>query len=303
METDPSTIETSIIAFLDHLAIDKSASIHTIEAYRNDLKLTAKFLTSKGVGSLGGISSEIVAQYESSLNLVSRSTAQRRLSSFRSFLKFARRESKEGNFALPSGGGFKKPKILPKSLPIDEIENLLKAIDPSSIEGLRDRTFLELTYGTGMRVSEAVGTKLEHLNLHQKTIRITGKREKTRLVPIPTGTLEWVESYLESARPVLASRAAPFRSTLMILNNHGKPLLRQNGLKIVVEAAKRAGLPTVPSPHTLRHSYAVHLLKGGADLRVVQELLGHASLETTQIYTQLDLEEVKARFKKAHPRG
>jgi integrase/recombinase XerD len=218
-------------------------------------------------------------------------------------LKFLKRNGAGPAGALPDTAGFKRAKVLPKALSAGDTEKLLEAVDAATPSGLRDRTLLELLYGCGLRIGEAVDLPLADLHVGEGMIRVEGKRGKVRMVPVPEGTLDWVRRYLESARPTLLKACKGRLSGTLILADRGKPMLRQNAFKVIQSAARRAGLQTAPSPHTLRHTYAVHLLKGGADLRAVQELLGHASLETTQIYTHLDLDAVRQRYRKAHPRA
>lgn len=218
-------------------------------------------------------------------------------------LKFLKRNQAGPEAPLPSTSGFRRAKRLPKALGRSETDALLEAVDPSEVGGLRDRTLLELLYGGGLRISEAVGLPVSAIDLDEGLIRVEGKRQKVRLIPLPAGTVVWLRKYLANARPVLLAQCKGPLPANLILADRGRPLLRQNAFKVVQDAAKRAGLSVTPSPHTLRHTYAVHLLKGGADLRAVQELLGHASLATTQIYTELDTAEVGDRYRKAHPRA
>lgn len=285
--------------FLDHLRVERGASEHTISSYRNDLLIAKGFFDSHGVAHWSELEPETIFRYSSSLRPpIAVSTAQRRLSALRSFLKFLKKEGEGPAADLPSTGGFKKPKTLPKALSRDQIESLLGIPDITTPVGLRDRALLELIYGAGLRVSEAVTLTVAEIDLHESAARLTGKRGKTRWVPIPSGTMKWLRRYLEEGRPRLTKTP----SALLILSDRGKPLIRQTAFKILDKYAKAAGLPPGISPHTLRHTYAVHLLKGGADLRAVQELLGHESIATTQVYTQLDLTEVQRKYQAAHPR-
>lgn len=273
-------------------------------AYRRDLNLAAAYLASTGLSSWSSLTALDQSRYEATLGPpLSRATAQRRVSSLRSFLKFLKRNQAGPEAPLPSTGGFRRPKRLPKALATDETQAMLAAVDPTDAKRLRDRTLLELLYGAGLRISEAVGLPVADVDLEEEIIRVEGKRQKVRLVPLPRETAAWVRLYLENARPALLANCRGALPANLILADRGRPLLRQNAFKIVQDAAARAGLSVTPSPHTLRHSYAVHLLKGGADLRAVQELLGHASLATTQIYTELDTAEVRERYRKAHPRA
>lgn len=299
METQ-SALAEPIEWFLDHLRTEKGASEHTGSAYKNDLKIACQYFHGMSLEDWTDLSEPLIASYESSLGVgIAQSTAQRRLSSLRSFLKFLKRRGAGPRADLPSTGGFKKKKALPKALGIDQMLAMLDAPDISRAPGLRDRVLMELIYGAGLRVSEAVELKLEALDLENAALRVTGKRGKTRWIPIPKATLVWIQNYLVSGRPELVKKA----SSLVILSDRGLPLIRQTAYKKMSDYARKAGIEEDVSPHTLRHTYAVHLLKGGADLRAVQELLGHESIATTQVYTHLDLDEVKKRYRDAHPRA
>lgn len=259
------------------------------------------FLAQLGLTHWGELDNEQVIRFQSTLvSPTSVATAQRRMSSLRSFLKFLKRNGEGPPGDLPSTGGFKKPKLLPKALTIEQLSRLIEAPDTTKANGLRDRALMEMIYGGGLRVSEAVGLRMEALDLDLMMCRITGKRGKTRLVPLPAGTVSWLRKWLDEGRPLLAPRNGATPATV-ILSDRGKVMLRETANDRLEYYSKLAGLPRV-SPHTLRHTYAVHLLKGGADLRSVQELLGHESIATTQVYTGLDMEEVKKKYKAAHPR-
>lgn len=299
MEEEVEALEEPVAWFLDHLRMEKGASAHTILAYENDLKGAMRFFAANGLEAWSGLTPELVARYQAALGPpLAVTTAQRRMSSLRSFLKFLKvnRAGYEGD--LPSTGGYRKPKRLPKALSLDVLERLLAVPDLSKPTGLRDRALLELIYGAGLRVSEAVELTMDGYDRENKALRVTGKRGKTRWVPLPKATAEWLDRYLEAARPSLLRKP----TALVFLADRGKPLLRQAVYLKLAKFAKQAGLPEPIGPHTLRHTYAVHLLKGGADLRAVQELLGHESIVTTQVYTQLDTEELRRKYRTAHPR-
>jgi len=286
--------------FLDHLRVERAASEHTVLSYRNDLLLAIEFFEKLGLSDWPDLVPQLLTRYGNSLGPpLAVATAQRRMSSLRSFLKFLKREGCGPSADLPPTGGFKKPKTLPKALPINVLESLLDIPDLSTPQGVRDRTLMEMIYGAGLRVSEAVGLRLDEVDLTEGAARITGKRGKTRWVPLPRQTLEWIRTYLAEARPKLIRKALP----VILVSDKGNRLLRQTAYKRLEHFAVLAGIEQGVSPHTLRHTYAVHLLKGGADLRAVQELLGHESIATTQVYTQLDLTEVQKRYRAAHPRG
>jgi len=285
--------------YLDYLLAERGASPHTGAAYRTDLMAAAERLASYGLKRWEDLTPKDLLKYEASLGPpLAQTTAQRKLSALRSFLKFLRKNGSEVSVDLPATGGFKKKKVLPKALTKERLEVLLNAPKISTAQGLRDRVLMELIYGAGLRVTEAVELPLATLDLEEATLRITGKRGKTRLVPLPAGTVEWLRTYLRDGRPSFTKKPIPY----VLVSDRGKKLLRQTAYDILEKHQKAAGLSEDISPHTLRHTYAVHMLQGGADLRVVQELLGHESVATTQVYTQMDLSEVRRRYERAHPR-
>jgi integrase/recombinase XerD len=285
--------------FLDHMRHQRGASEHTLSAYRNDLENAAGFVVQHGVREWSELTVALVTQYQTSLGKLAPSSAQRRMSALRSLLKFLKKNGAGPAMDLPDTGGFRKPKHLPKSLAAAQVEALMASPDLSKPSGIRDRAILELLYGAGLRISEAVDLKTSDLDLEEEAVRITGKRGKTRWVPIPLGTSKWIQKYLADARPKLLRQPM----SELFVSDRGLKLRRTTvGLKLE-HYSKLAGIQPSVSPHALRHTYAVHLLKGGADLRAVQELLGHESIATTQVYTQLDLEEVKRKYKAAHPRA
>ena len=299
MSTAMEALGEEVDWFLDHMRVEKGASEHTILAYHGDITRAAEYFHSLGITRWRDLKPPDLLGYESTLGAkMARSTAQRKISGLRSFLKFLKKNSEGPEADLPSTAGFKNPKRLPKALSLDNIQNLLDLPDTSQPSGLRDRALMELIYGAGLRISEAVDLAISDLELPNRSVRILGKRGKMRRVPLPQQTVEWVVKYLTEGRPHLAKKA----NSRVFLSDQGKNLLRQRAYTVLDQYASRAGLQEGTSPHTLRHTYAVHLLKGGADLRVVQELLGHESIATTQVYTQLDMEEVRQKYRLAHPR-
>lgn len=301
MEAQARPLEDAIEWFLDHLVMERGASEHTASAYRNDLTKAASFFAAKGARGWAEVTPAGAMEFQTALAASRPSSAslRRRMSALRSFLKFLKRNGCGPAGDLPSTGGFRKSRELPKSLSHSQLESLLAAPDVSSSEGLRDRALMELIYGAGLRVSEAVGLRIEELDLDHLACRISGKRGKTRIVPIPELTARWTMRYLDEGRPALLKRPLP----TLIVSSRGKTMRRQTAYALLARYALRAGLPRGVSPHTLRHTYAVHLLKGGADLRAVQELLGHESIATTQVYTHLDLAEVQKSYRAGHPRA
>jgi integrase/recombinase XerD len=285
--------------FLDALRMDRGASDHTVLAYRNDLSLVTAELTQVEIADWSELDATRMGALEVALATgVAKSTVQRRISALRAFLKFLKRKGLGPTTDLPSTGGFRKSRPLPKALPVAQRDAILEAPTEATAVGLRDRALFELVYGAGLRISEAVELERDALDLTQGTVRVTGKRGKTRLVPLPAETVEHLQRYLEFARPSLQRK--PIYT--VILSNRGLPLRRQTAYASLRRYSEALGLPESVSPHTLRHTYAVDLLRGGADLRAVQELLGHQSIATTQVYTQLELEEVRRRYRSAHPR-
>ncbi len=256
-------------------------------------------LTSWGVGSWQEVTSDHVRNLQIAFGQeVSPSTLRRRLSALRSLLKFLRKIGRGADGDLPTASGIKLPKRLPKALSEQEIEVLMASPDLASPLGIRDRCLMELIFGAGLRISEVCQLGVADAVASTGLLRILGKRGKVRVVPLPGQTSEWVEIYLRDSRPKLVKKA----SSHLFLGARGGPLSRQSAFLILDSHREQAGLPGPLSPHTLRHTYAVTLLTGGADLRVVQELLGHSSIDTTQVYTQLDLEKVRVSYRKAHPR-
>lgn len=302
METEGIAWSEPVDWFLDHLKVERGASVHTLAAYGNDLAHAAEFFGKQGIADWKELNPKLVSRYVAALGPpLATSTAQRRISALRSLLKFLKRQGEGPSMDLPSTGGFKKPKLLPKALPTGSMQALLDLPDLSKPEGLRDRALMELIYGAGLRVSEAIGLRMAEIDLMEGAVRITGKRGKTRWVPLPAETATWVKRYSESARGLLAARGK-MGTDVLIVSDRGRAMARQTVDARIAGYARKAGIDHRISPHTLRHTYAVHLLQGGADLRTVQELLGHESIATTQVYTHLDLSQVKSAYDKAHPR-
>jgi integrase/recombinase XerD len=291
-------LRESVEWFLDYLKIEKGASIHTLEAYSRDLDEVLSVVPESLTrwDDLGHGDLQLFDQFLA--KVPSRRSAQRKASSFRSFLKFLRKNNVHFAVDLPSTGGFKVGKRLPKAIDSRSIEGMLGLSGDKSIHH-RNLAILELLYGAGLRVSELLTLDMTQLDLDSSAIRVTGKRNKTRLVPLPNQTNDVLRTYVKEIRNGFIK--APSGS--VFLSVRGKPLSRQAIYSLISDMAKAAGVRGAVGPHTLRHTYAVHLLQGGADLRAVQELLGHESIATTQVYTELQNDEVKNRYLNAHPRG
>lgn len=291
--------DDAVEALLDHLTVIRGASEHTIAAYRSDLRQATEFFSTR-CGDWSEVNEELMLRYQATLGPpLAPSTARRKLSALRALLKHLRRTGERPAGELPSTGGFRRQRLLPKALSQQDMNRLLAAMSGEDPASLRDRALFEMLYGAGLRISEALGLKFDQLRLEEGSVSVTGKRGKTRWTPLPLGTIEHVRAYLEQGRPALARRSSPW----VILSDRGNAMSREVAYQKLRRYQIEAGLEAHVSPHVLRHSYAVHLLKGGADLRVVQELLGHESIETTQVYTHLDMDAVQEAYRKAHPRG
>ncbi len=291
-------LRESVEWFLDYLKIEKGASMHTLEAYSRDLDEVI-LVVSSSLARWEDLSHDELQKFDVFLaGVPSRRSAQRKASSFRSFLKFLRKNGVQFVVDLPSTGGFKAGKRLPKAMDSRSIEGMLALHEDTNIHH-RNMAILELLYGAGLRVSELSSLDVTQIDLASSAIRVTGKRNKTRIVPLPHQTALVLSNYLDQVRDTFIK--GPTGS--VFLSIRGKPLSRQAIYSLVSDMAVAAGVRGHIGPHTLRHTYAVHLLKGGADLRAVQELLGHESIATTQVYTELQDDEVRNRYQKAHPRG
>ena len=288
--------------FCDHLWLEDGLAPNTLAAYRRDLGAYAGWLArERRVPVESAIASDLQAWLAVCLDRrKSAKSAARYTSSLKRFYRFLAREGVVGADPTQNLDHPKLPRSLPKSLSEAEVEALLNAADDASNLGLRDRAMLETIYATGLRVSELVGLKLLHLDLRAGMARVTGKGGKDRVVPLGEVALEWIERYLREARSdLLAGR----QSELVFASPRAGALTRQAFWYRIKLLARKAGIRTPVSPHTLRHAFATHLLNNGADLRVVQLLLGHADISTTQIYTHVAKERLKRLHARHHPRG
>jgi integrase/recombinase XerD len=295
--------------YLDHLVVERGLADNTLKSYRRDLRRYVGWLAGQGVDGLADVREETVTAFLMALREgdadhqpLSAGSAGRAVVAVRGFHRFAVRE---GLVAADPSSAVRPPapaKRLPKALPLADIERILDAAGaPGTALALRDRALLEVLYGTGARISEAVGLDLDDLDLEQGTVLLRGKGGKQRLVPVGSYALAAVEAYLVRGRSGLSAvgRGLP----AMFLNARGGRLSRQSAWTVLANATERAGVHAEVSPHTLRHSFATHLLDGGADVRVVQELLGHASVTTTQVYTLVTVDSLREVYATAHPRA
>ena len=315
-------MERAVRGYLDHLAVERNLARNTLLAYRRDLKRYTAFLADREIDGLERVGERDVGDFLASLRAggegrppLAAASAARSVVAVRGLHRFAVREGRALADPAREVRPPAPPRRLPKALPINDIEQLLDAAGPDPVGAagsagpevrlaLRDRALLELLYATGARISEAVALDVDDVPTadgERDTVALTGKGGRTRLVPVGSYARRAVDAYLVRSRPALAAggRGTP----ALFLNARGGRLTRQGAWGILGAAAGRAGLAGRVSPHTLRHSFATHLLDGGADVRVVQELLGHASVATTQIYTLVTAERLREAYAMAHPRA
>jgi integrase/recombinase XerD len=293
-------------AYLDHLSVERGLSANTLSSYRRDLRRYLAALTALGIERLGDVTESDVADFLAALRRgdeehppLRASSAARAVVVARGLHRFAAREGLVDVDAAAAVRPPAPPRRLPKALPVDQVLALLAAGgDDTTPRGLRDRALLEMLYGTGARISEAVGVDVDDVDLAGGTVLLHGKGSKDRVVPVGSYAREAVEAYLVRGRPALAGagRGTP----ALFVNHRGGRLSRQSAWATLRAAAGAAGMATGVTPHTLRHSFATDLLSNGADLRAVQELLGHANLNTTQIYTHVTNPQLRAAHRKFH---
>jgi integrase/recombinase XerD len=298
----------AVEVYLDHLAVERGLAANTLSSYRRDLDRWLAWLAGAGRARLSEVTEADVAGFLAALRsgdeehpALSASSAGRTVVAVRGLHRFALRE---GWTAVDAAREVRPPvpaRRLPKAISVSSVEALLAAPDADTPLGLRDRALLELLYGTGARISEAIGLDVDDLDRAAGLVRLDGKGGKQRIVPVGSYAGRAVEDYLVRARPglVTAGRGTP----ALFLNARGGRLSRQSAWTVLRSAAARAGIAGDLSPHTLRHCFATHLLDGGADVRVVQELLGHASVTTTQVYTLVTVERLREVYATAHPRA
>ncbi|MGY1794712.1 site-specific tyrosine recombinase XerD [Geodermatophilus sp. SYSU D00525] len=306
-------VERVVSGYLDHLAVERGLAANTIASYRRDLRRYTRFLADAGVRGLGEVAESDVSGFLAALRAgddehppLSATSAARAVVAVRGLHRFALLDGLVPGDVAVEVRPPAPARRLPKAIPVEAVAALIEAA--GSVEGprgLRDRALLEVLYGTGARISEAVGLAVDDLDRGQAVVRLAGKGGKERIVPVGSYALRAVEDYLVRARPALAAAGrGGVRGGRLFLNARGGPLSRQSAWAILRSAAERAGLDLEHvSPHTLRHSFATHLLDGGADVRVVQELLGHASVTTTQVYTLVTVDKLREVYASSHPRA
>ena len=303
------TVAAAAARYLDHLAVERGLAANTLESYRRDLRRYAVVLEAAGITTLGEVDEAQVAGFVATLREgggahapAKASSAARALVAVRGLHRFAAREGLVERDAAREVRPPVLPRSLPKAISVEEVAALIEAagFDQTPL-ALRDQALLELLYASGARISEAVGLDIDALDLDTGSVRLFGKGSRERVVPVGRLARLALDAYLVRARPALAAsgRGGP----AVFLNSRGGRLSRQSAWAVLRAAAEKAGISTEVSPHTLRHSFATHLLDGGADVRVVQELLGHASVTTTQIYPLVTVDRLREVYACAHPRA
>lgn len=305
-------LATLVDAYLRHLTIERGMAKNTIAAYRADLSRYLTFLEAKGIDSPAQITELVINDFAESLKITSGlvpSSVARVLAGVRGLHKFWLLENITTGDVAAAVKPPKSPRNLPKAITVDQIEKLLAAAGPDPADEqamaadpvrVRDRAMLELLYATGARISELINLDLDDL-VDPTLVRLFGKGSKERVVPVGGYAQRALDAYLVRTRPTLVSQGKG--TPALFLNQRGGRLSRQSAWQIINEAARVAQLPGEISPHTFRHSFATHLLEGGADVRVVQELLGHSSVATTQIYTLVTVDKLREIYGTAHPRA
>ena len=295
--------------YLEHLTVERGLADNTLAAYRRDLERYVAFLGARRIGDLADVDAKTIRAFIASVSASTHgpdgepyraTTVSRMLSTVRTFHRFALREGLVTDDPTAGVVRPRLPRALPPPLTVEEVTAIVEAPGDATPVATRDRAILELLYGAGLRISELVGLDVDDVDLEDAAVRVFGKGSKERLVPIGRMARGAVAAYLTRGRPALATRRS---RAALFLNTRGGRLTRQSCSRLLDAHRTRAGITRVVTPHDLRHSFATHLLEGGADVRVVQELLGHASVATTQVYTLVTTEHLRAAYYTAHPRA
>lgn len=289
--------------YLTYLKLEKNLSINTVTSYKNDINAFISFLKTEGVNDPSEITSDYISKFFKTLKNIglAGSSSARYFSSLKGFFLYLLKNKYIVKNPIEKISAPKISKKLPSVLDINEIEKILSLPDISDKLGLRDKAILELFYACGTRVSELLNLKVTDLFFKDEIIRVFGKGSKERLIPIGSSAIKWITEYLKKSRPLLMKKMRS--ENYLFLNSRSSKLSRMGIWKIIDRYVKAAGITKEVHPHTFRHSFATHLLEGGADLRAVQEMLGHADISTTQIYTHIDRDYIKQIHKQFHPRG
>lgn len=292
--------EVAMSSYRRHLEAERHLSNYTVRNYCQDLRSYLNFLSQEGVASLADVDRNLLRRFLGVLasQNIARASIARRLSALRSFYSYLNREKLIDSDPMKAAISPKLQQRLPSFLTQDEARRLVEAPDLSTPRGLRDRAFLELLYASGLRVSELVYLDVSHVSITTKEIRVWGKGSKERIVLMGEPAVQAIEIYLDKGRPRLAGQG---RGSALFLNRYGKRLSQRKVQLLVAEYGRKVGITKKVHPHLLRHTFATHLLDGGADLRVVQELLGHSNLATTQVYTHVSQSRARQVYLAAHP--
>ncbi len=302
-------VDRVVAEYLSHLSVERGLADNTLASYRRDLTRYAGFVASRGIDAPAAIAETDVTAFVTALRHgdedhvpLGTSSVARTVVAVRGFHRFCLREQL---VTVDVSAAVKPPRPasrLPKAIPLSDVEAILAAAgEPGTALALRDRALLEILYGTGARISEAVGLDVDDIDLQTSSVLLTGKGSKQRIVPLGSFARDAIETYLGTGRPALTATGGS--GPAVFLNSRGGRLSRQSAWTVLTKATARAGVTADVSPHTLRHSFATHLLDGGADVRVVQELLGHASVTTTQIYTLVTIDTLRETYAASHPRA
>lgn len=294
-------MDTLIEEFLSYLSVERGLANNTLSSYKRDLRKFFAYLKTRHVGSIDKVSRQTISSFmlDEKDKGLSASSVSRELACLKSFFKFLLRENKIKDDTTSVIESPKLWKKLPDTLGINEVEALLKVPNVKDVMGARDKASLELMYATGMRVSELVSLKMDDVNMELGFAKCVGKGSKERIVPFGKKAKESVARYLEKSRPRLLKKKI---SNFLFLTRLGKQMSRQTFWKTIKKYARETRIKKKITPHSLRHSFATHILERGADLRIVQEMLGHADISTTQVYTHVNKDRLKAIHKKFHPR-
>jgi integrase/recombinase XerD len=295
-------MEALVEQFLQHLTLERSLSPNTVSSYKLDLQSFTRHLKSRGIASVNDVTRDHIVDYllASREKGISARSLSRHLACLRAFFRFLRRQKFVSRDVTELVDSPRLWQLLPKTLTYREVEDLLAAPNARTRLGLRDRAILEFFYATGLRVSEVCRARLEEINFDAAVVRAVGKGNKERIVPLGRKAVDWVQRYLDTARPKLVKSKM---SSHLFLTRRGGAFSRKTLWALIKKYCRQAGIRRNVTPHSLRHSFATHLLDNGADLRVVQEMLGHANISTTQIYTKVDHARLKAVHYQYHPRA
>lgn len=285
--------------YINYLTIEKKLSVNTIASYSHDLSALLDYLNKKSINT-NSIKKEHITSFLSHLrddNISARTTA-RVITSLKGYFKYLMKENEIKNNPMENIDSPKIKKALPKVLTLEEVDKLLNFKLETEFD-YRNKAMLELLYATGLRVSELINLQLHDINIKNKVLRVIGKGDKERILPLGDYALSALNEYVNNYRSILQIK---YIDEALFLNNHGKQITRQGFFKILKQIANEVGIKKEFSPHTLRHSFATHMINGGADLKTVQTLLGHSDISTTQIYTHITNETIKNNYEKFHPR-